>query len=187
MAGRGNFRVDLAMGRVGERVVGDVLKENGFYVLITGDFSGLKDGKVPSLCGAGKDRLPMPDMLVCKEGNTRWFEAKVKKGPAFYRKAGIWTHGVDTHKLDYYRNIQKTTGIKVDVGVLEIDNFLLVTAPLDVLERNVHSVSARAGKTFFPRDVFEQRYDLTGRYKVEEFARSGQTVVDTATGDLSPV
>lgn len=98
---------EFIRGRDGEQRVSEWLKEFGWYVIPSYDYSGENGSKAPKLQGL-RNGYPVPDLDIAKSGARRWVEVKTKSN------SGDWTnvtqrleHGIE-HYDDYMRVAQET-------------------------------------------------------------------------------
>lgn len=150
---RRTFDDALAMGRTGELMVSKWLQSRGFYVIPSYDYTGAED-KAPRM-HRGHEGLIVPDLDTCKDGSRRWVEVKTKTEPVYHRKTGTFRHGIDRHQWESYLRIQRETGCKVHLCIIEQVAGIVLMALVDRLrEVVIHGEGAGVGMVYFPRDAF---------------------------------
>lgn len=110
------------MGRAAELRVSLWLRERGWYVIPSYDYSGDGRNKAPRLQGIA-DAFPVPDLDVCRKlpgrnPERRWVEVKAKQAATFTHKTGTYDHGIE-HYDDYMR-VAELTGTEPWLVVVEI-------------------------------------------------------------------
>lgn len=160
MSVRTPFRetAEFKRGRNGERLVADLLRRKGWYVIPSYDYSGEDGDKAPKLEGL-RDRFPVPDLDVAKDGDRRWAEVKTKAAATYTRITGRYEHGIPKRHYDAYREVQRITGCEVWLFVYEEDTGEVLCGKLDELAKQRREYAgdkmSRGGMVFFPRDAFQ--------------------------------
>jgi hypothetical protein len=148
LAANSNFDVKLEWARVAEIRVSDFLRERGWWVLPTYDFSGVGDNKAPKLMApAGKSDLVMPDLQCFKDGKPRWFEVKRKSNADQYRIGGYLVTGIDHGHYVQYKQVEKVTDSQVVLVFVHEKEQEVRGATLSWLDANARShYSDRMGR-----------------------------------------
>jgi len=97
------FEAQRERSKVYEMQFGGYLRQRGYYVLPTYDYSGLGDKKAPALHGKNES-LVIPDLLAWRDGRAVWFEIKLKEHADFNR---VRQHAVTGFSLRHYRHYQR--------------------------------------------------------------------------------
>lgn len=93
-------------GHAGEVKVARFLRDRGHFVVM------VKDGAIaPTMVGA-TDKIVLPDLLVSKDGATKFCEVK-SQTPSFTRRHGRYEVSINTGSMDHYRQCERVTGIPV--------------------------------------------------------------------------
>ncbi len=109
-----DFKTQLKAGRVIEECVNKLLRDAGYYVIPSYDWSGPDGSKAPSvLAPKGWDNLVMPDLQTFDKGVQRWLEVKWKWWADYYRKHNVLVTGISQRLYEHYRAVQAATGAKV--------------------------------------------------------------------------
>jgi len=111
-------RPEFLVGRDGEQRVADWLKDFGWYVIPSYDYSGENGSKAPKLQGL-RNGYPVPDLDIAKSGARRWVEVKTKKTADWTRITRRLEHGIE-HYDDYLRVAQET-GTEAWLAVYELE------------------------------------------------------------------
>jgi hypothetical protein len=114
-----SFDDNLAFGRKGERLVFSLLREQGYSIIPSFEFSGKNEDKAPKLYALNED-LVLPDLDVCKGGDRFWVEVKTYTQPAFNRNRGCFVHAIQRNHYEQYLAVEKTTKCRVFIYVLEV-------------------------------------------------------------------
>lgn len=102
-------------GSAAEQAVREAFRRRGYFVVPA---YAIEDGGAPMLIGLVRKHV-LPDMLVAKCATPRWIEVKFKDHCVQFRKTGFWRHGVDLPKWEAYREVERITGIKGSLVVLQ--------------------------------------------------------------------
>lgn len=155
---RGDFDQQLAIGRVGERLVAEFLRGRGCGVIPSYEFSGQSGDKAPRLIFANGG-IVVPDLDTARQGDRRWIEVKTYTDAALYRRLGVRVHGVLRRHFDDYMAVESATGNAVYLAVLEIATGDLLVGrlcnlpSLPCLRWDCEQVPHRC-QLYFPRDRF---------------------------------
>ena len=120
-------------GRSGERLVARLLREKGWYVIPSYDYSGEDGDKAPKLEGR-HDAFPVPDLDVSKRGLRYWAEVKTKAAATYTRATRRLEHGIPLRHYQAYRKVPEITGCDVWLFVYEEDTGEVLCGRLDDLE-----------------------------------------------------
>lgn len=112
------------MGRSIELIVSRWLRERGWYVIPSYDYSGDDGNKAPRLQGLA-EAFPVPDLDVCRrlpqrKPQRRWVEVKAKEAASYTRNTGMYEHGIE-HYDDYVR-VAELTGTEGWLAIVETAN-----------------------------------------------------------------
>lgn len=150
-------RAEYLLGDRGQRLVAELLKDAGWYVLPSYDYSGSDGNKAPRMEG----RLAsfcVPDLDCAKAAKRVWVEVKTKTRPTFTRLTGQDEHGIPLRHLEHYRRIEAETGTPVYLVIYELCSQSLLSARLTSLGTGRLSLGSekyqRGGMVYFPRDAF---------------------------------
>lgn len=140
------------LGDEGQRLVAELLRRKGYWVVPSYDFSGTDGDKAPKMIGPGPS-LVLPDLDVARDGMRMWVEVKTKRnGPTLHNNTNTWEHGFSRRHFDHYRQVQVITGNRVFVIFYEANTGRMVghwLSRLAKLKRD--SMSRRMGAmVFFP-------------------------------------
>lgn len=130
-------RPEFLRGRAAELRVAQWLKERGWFVIPSYDYSGADGDKAPRLQGL-KDGFAVPDLDVARNGCRRWVEVK-SKGHANPRRDSYWgrpnvpEHGIDYRNYLHYLEVKRQTGDEVWIAIYEEDAGILLGAEIDTL------------------------------------------------------
>lgn len=145
------------MGRTGEKLVAGLLRDRGWYVIPSYDYSG-EDGNKPPRLEGSSDAFPIPDLDVAKRGARRWAEVKTKSAASYTRMTRQLEHGISARHCAAYQKVQKITGCEVWLFVLEQDTGDVLCERFDDLLLRVRRYAGpemgSSGMVFFPRDAF---------------------------------
>lgn len=145
-------------GHNGEHIVADMLRDNGFYVIPSYDYSGEDGDKAPKLQGPLRSFV-IPDLDVAAHGRRRWAEVKTKATPTEHRITKRVEHGIPLRHFRHYEDVAAITGNPVWLFVLEEDSGLVLYGSLRNLAKHKriyegHKMS-RGGMVFFLRRDFK--------------------------------
>lgn len=151
-------------GRNGERLVADALKERGWMVIPSYDYSG-EDDHAPRMEGQAAAYI-LPDLDICRKGQRRWAEVKTKHAPSLGRISGKLEHGIPLRHFHHYQSVQRETGTEVWLFIYEEAARKLIFEKLDNLgEGRVSNASSmsRGGMIYWTRDKFrEMPFNVAG-------------------------
>lgn len=149
---------EFIRGRAGEMTVAKLLRERGWYVVPSYDYSGANGDKAPKLTGL-RDGFAIPDLDVARDGKRIWVEVKVKAGPTYHRITQVYEHGISLRLFGHYRRVEAITGCVVWLFILEEDSMLLRIASLQSLgdPRTYDGKRmGRDGMAFWPQERFKE-------------------------------
>ena len=154
------------MGHAVEQQIAELLKERGWYVIPSYDYSG-DDDKAPRMQGSLACYV-LPDLDVAKDGTRYWAEVKAKASATWTRKTQRYEHGIPRRHYLHYREVEEITGCRVFLFVYEEDTGAILVGALDELAEEKREYTggkmSYGGMVFFPRDAFAQ----WGQMKQEE-------------------
>ena len=145
-------------GHSGEKMIADLLRERGWYVIPSYDYTGEDDNKAPRLQGL-RESLVIPDLDIAKDGVRRWAEVKTKEEVNWTVITQRFEHGIPLRHYQHYLKVQSITGCEVWLFIYEVKTGDVLYAKIDALSRvkreyNGNKMS-RGGMVFFPRDAFK--------------------------------
>jgi len=147
---------EFQQGQSAERRIARMLQSKGFFVNPSYDYSGEDGNKAPRL--EGKDHsFVVPDLDASRDGVRLWVEVKSKSKPVVWGKTGEIRHGIELRHFWSYRQIEKITGSRVFLVVVEENSGEVLCASLSKLARA--PISGKGTKwaekmVFWPRDTF---------------------------------
>ena len=144
-------RPEFIMGREGEQRVAEWLKQFGWYVIPSYDYSGENGSKAPKLQGLRKG-YPVPDLDIAKSGARRWVEVKTKTTADWTRTTQRYEHGID-HYDDYLRVAQET-GTEAWLAIYETSTQDLLMQSFEKLGEPRRTTMRGRPMAFWPRDAF---------------------------------
>jgi hypothetical protein len=160
-----SFQDQLALGRLGEKLVSRWLRGHGWYVVPSYDFTGSDGSRAPCMAN-GEQSYVIPDLDVSRDGDRLWLEVKTYAHAAPNRRLGQLVHGIKRKHHEHYLAVQKETGSPAHLGVLEIETGALLTARLDQLTAHAcmcsacrscqpsHCMAPVSDSVYFARDAF---------------------------------
>jgi hypothetical protein len=147
------FRAAVEAAREYEKGIAEYLMRRGARVLPVYDFSGLSENKAPKLQAAVASKsLVLPDLLVCKDGASRFVEVKQKATSTLHRKTQVWETGISLRLWGHYKQVKVATGLDVWL-------FFIHVAQDEVLYQEIGKLVPRiyngpkmgwSGMAFFP-------------------------------------
>lgn len=144
-------------GRTGERLVADLLRRAGWYVIPSYDYTGEEGDKAPRLSGL-REGFVVPDLDAARRGTRIWVEVKTKAAATYHRVGRRYEHGIPRRHFLAYRQVQAITGCPVWLFVVEEATGVVLCARLDDLAGRCRVYTGakmdRGGMVFFPRDAF---------------------------------
>lgn len=150
---------EFARGRAGEKIVASILMRRGWFIVPSYDYSGKDDDQAPKM-ERGGERLIIPDLDICREGERRWAEVKTKGQPTLHRMSGVLEHGISIRHRDHYLRVQRESGCKVWLFIYEEQTGEVIYALLDELEPGREwRGNSRPGyrdMVFYPRSAFRR-------------------------------
>jgi len=142
-------------GRNGERLVADALKERGWMIIPSYDYSG-EDDHAPRMEGQVAAYI-LPDLDICRSGMRRWAEVKTKLAPTMGRISGKLEHGIPLRHYQHYVAVERETGTEVWLFIYEESTRRLIFQKLGELGpgrvSNASSMS-RGGMVYWTCDRF---------------------------------
>lgn len=145
-------------GRNGEQIIAQLLKEKGWFVIPSYDYSGQEGDKAPKMQGAVA-AFVIPDLDIAKLGERRWAEVKTKKEPTLYKKTNVLEHGIPLRHFEDYKKVQAETGCEVWLFVYEElsrDVLCLKLNDLGDGRKYTGNKMSRGGMIFWPRSKFRK-------------------------------
>lgn len=97
------FKRSLDAGLLAEGAIAEWLRARGNTVIPAYQIEH-NDHKGPQVY-TPTEELISPDLLVWKNGETCWVEAKSKSAFTWHRKSGTWNTGIDLHHYEQYRKV----------------------------------------------------------------------------------
>lgn len=143
-------------GQNGERVVANLLKQRGWFVIPSYDYSGEDGNKAPKMEGCTA-ALVIPDLDIAKAGERRWAEVKTKALATLHRKTGVLEHGIPVRHWHHYQQVEAETGCPVWIFIYEESTGAVMCAEMRALGGGrVYDgpKMSRGGMVFWPRDRF---------------------------------
>lgn len=166
------------IGGLGERLAAKALRREGAGVIASFKYSA-NDNEAPAI-EFHESRVAIPDLDVSRNGKRFWLEIKTYKAPAFNRAHRCEVHGIPVRLYDGYVAVEKNTGSPVFLGVLQLNDGLLVisdqpisqTTPRMACQCGCESVPAQCEyrrkwgnsypQWYFRRDTFTAYLKLSG-------------------------
>ncbi len=105
------FQQKLAEGRIGESLIARYLRSKGWAVLPVYE-KEIDNGKGPCLFlpyGLPENELIAPDLLLMREKQVRWVEAKSKTTATWSLRKKCYQTGIDLRLYKDYQKVQSTT------------------------------------------------------------------------------
>ena len=141
-------------GRNGEQIVAQALKQDGWMIIPSYDYSG-EDEHAPRMEGL-KLQFILPDLDACKDGQRRWAEVKTKRIPTRGRISGKDEHGIPLRHWTHYQAVERESGCPVWLYIFEESSREIIRARLSTLGEGRHSRSQEMGDMiFWLREQFE--------------------------------
>lgn len=147
---------EFLRGREGEQRIAEFLKQRGWYIIPSYDYSGPDGDKAPKIQGA-HEGIVLPDLGIARSGRLKWAEVKTKHAPTFTIQTHTTDHGIGYRNWLHYRRCQQETGAHVWLFILEECSQEILFQSLDVLGRGrVYTGDRmdRGGMMFWQRDAF---------------------------------
>jgi hypothetical protein len=147
---------EFRRGRSGERVIAELLKRRGWFIVPAYDFAGEEGEKVPKMEGLTAAFI-LPDLDISKGGDRRWAEVKTKTAATLHRRSGVSEHGIAIRHLQHYRSVESETGCEVWIFIVEENTRLALCARLKDLgpgRQYDGPKMSRGGMVFWPRASF---------------------------------
>lgn len=147
------FAESLERGREGERRVANILRERGWHIVPSYDFSGSDGDKAPKMYGPRRSFV-IPDLDASRDGLRIWVEVKTKSRAVLWRKSGELRHGVETRLIEHYRQVERITGCDVWLVICEEDTREVLCASLRCIVANaIRGTNWASRMTMFPRSI----------------------------------
>lgn len=164
---RATFEEQLAFARRYEKGVARWLMQRAWRILPTYDFSGSDGDKTPTLLAADGDQsLVLPDLLACKDGDTRWVEVKYKDSADWTRLTNRLETGISLRLWTHYVRVRAVTGISVWIMFVHRLEGEVRGAEIETLSRMPPRIydgrkMGRGGMAFFPWDGLQLMTSLS--------------------------
>lgn len=139
-----------------EELVENVIRAYGWG---TRPVRQIKTGTAPMIEKDNGDNIVVPDTKASNNGIEVWVETKQKTKPVFYRKKGVYQHGVDTRKWGDYEQIPLETGDRCYIFIYEEKSgHLLRKCTQCLMVDHQHDSGGSNGEamTYFDRDEFDK-------------------------------
>ena len=129
-----NFRdtPEFEQGHRGERMVATLLRDRGYHVIPTYDYTTAQE-RAP-LLQSRQGALVLPDLDVSTPTARYWVEVKTHKDAAKNRWHECYVHGVKLRHAHNYEQVSQITQARVRLAIVELSSVSLLTAWLDELE-----------------------------------------------------
>jgi hypothetical protein len=144
---------EFKRGRNGERIVAQLLKRLGWFIVPSYDYSGEDGNKAPRMEGHTA-AFVLPDLDISRAADRRWAEVKTKTRPTLYRKTGKLQHGISARQFEHYRAVERETGCPVCLFIFEENTRLVLTARLNELGNGRRALMGQSEMMFWDRDAF---------------------------------
>jgi len=149
-----SFEAQLEVGKHGERVVARILRERGWYIVPSYDFTGTDGAKAPRMIGQ-RLGFVIPDLDIARGGTRYWVEVKTKTAADFTRLTQRFEHGMQLRHYTDYQRVQQESASPVWIFVLELAASELLFIALDKIEdmKRVYDgrKMGRGGMVYWPR------------------------------------
>lgn len=145
-------RPQFTLGRSAELIVADWLRQLGWYVIPSYDYSGDDGNKAPRLQGLTK-RFPIPDLDIAQNGHRRWVEVKAKTKANWTWKTQQYEHGIEHY--DDYIQVEQETGTEAWLAIYEITTTCLLMQSFNMLGEPRRSTMNGTRMAYWPRDAFK--------------------------------
>ena len=147
----------LEYGRAGEVGISSWLQKRGWRVLPVYNYSGKGGDKAPKLIAAiDADSLVMPDLMVARDGLTRFVEVKRKGRADWTRVTQRRETGINLRLWTQYRAVQVATGIQVALLFVHDKEGEVRGGSIDALGSDARQTGCGGGMpamVFFPWDT----------------------------------
>lgn len=167
---------EWVIGDKGQRAVAKFLREQGWWVVPSYEFSGSSDDKAPMLEGPLKG-LILPDLDCAKDGQRMWVEVKTKTAATMtydpcaipglsFKEArqqgieGIAEHGISERQALDYLEVARITGADVYLVVYELSTSDVLWARLEPLVASARKSVMRKGLRYEGYMLYFARSDL---------------------------
>lgn len=131
---RENFRdsPEFERGHRGERMVAALLRDRGYAVIPTYDYTTAQE-RAP-LLQSHQGALVLPDLDVSTPTGRFWVEVKTHNIAAWNVRHECYVHGVKLRHAHNYEQVSQITQARVRLAIVELSSVSLLTAWLDELE-----------------------------------------------------
>ena len=144
-------------GRSAEVATAQILKQRGWHVIPSYDYSGEDGKKAPKLEGSSRSHI-IPDLDVSKEGARLWIEVKTKSHAILRRVTQCLEHGIEYRHWKDYLEVQRITNTQVWLFIHEEDTGDILFQSLTELAQDARVYEGnrmgRGGMVFFKRSAF---------------------------------
>ena len=123
---------EFERGHRGERMVAALLRDRGYAVIPTYDYTTAQE-RAP-LLQSRQGALVLPDLDVSTPTARYWVEVKTHKDAAKNRWHECYVHGVKLRHAVNYSHVSQITQARVRLAIVELRTVSLLTAWLDELE-----------------------------------------------------
>ena len=123
---------EFERGHRGERMVAALLRDRGYHVIPTYDYTTAQE-RAP-LLQSRQGALVLPDLDVSTPTARYWVEVKTHKDAAKNRWHECYVHGVKLRHAVNYSHVSQITQARVRLAIVELRTVSLLTAWLDELE-----------------------------------------------------
>lgn len=147
---------EFKRGRNGEQIIAEYLRQRGWWVIPSYDYSGEDGNKAPRMTGA-RGAIVIPDLDAAKDGRRIWVEVKTKEKRVLWRKKNEHRHGIEMRHFWSYQQAQRITGNKAFLVIFEEDTREILCASIDRLKscgEIGRGGNFREDMIFWPRAVF---------------------------------
>lgn len=142
-------------GQDGVKIARAWLQSKGKFVI---PVDAIENGGAPMLEGLIR-KYTLPDLLAASNGVFEWYEVKYKGRATLYQKRGREEHGIAAHQFQGYLEVQKRTGTKGFLAIIQTDKWRLLIAPFDDLatDSRIYDGTKHYGKPeiYFPVSLFK--------------------------------
>lgn len=100
----GDFQTQLAFGHTAETKIARYLRSRGSVIMPVYDLE-YDTGKGPQVFWGPNSQAAAPDLLIWKNDQSYFIEAKHKSRFTWYRKKQTWCTGIDRHHYSDYQRV----------------------------------------------------------------------------------
>jgi len=126
------FTASIARGRIAEHIVARWLRDRGWSIVPSYDYTGSDGGKAPRMTGRDRSHV-IPDLDVARSGTRMWCEVKAYQRAVINRQHQLLVHGIKGAHYHDYLSVERETGTRVYIMIIELDSGVLLGAPLATL------------------------------------------------------